>query len=400
MKTVIIIGGGASGTAAALKLRALSPACEIVILEKNERILKKLLTTGNGRCNITNTGVSPADYPAFAQPVINAYGFESVRDFLLSFSLPIKADSSGRCYPLSESANNAVNLLLEALRQAHIKIYTNAAVTGIKKQHGRFIVRADKRYEADAVIFAAGSAASVNGYNGRDILQSLGISFARPSPALCPIPSTEPILKSLKGVRVKGKITLDGKSENGEIQFNENNISGICAFNLSKYAYDGCKIHLDFREGIMDESALLHTLKMRTQSVSENAALLDFLLLRKPAFAVLKRAGIKPSGNPRELDDTQLQNIAYHIMHFALTVNKPTDFKRAQTVCGGAGSEYVHPETLESKAHKGLFLCGEILDADAPCGGYNLHWAWASGMCAAKSANRYLNQSYGDLQSD
>ncbi|MBR2590286.1 MAG: aminoacetone oxidase family FAD-binding enzyme [Clostridia bacterium] len=390
MKTAIIIGAGASGAAAALRLRALCPACKIILLEKNERILKKLLTTGNGRCNITNTAVSPAQYPAFARPVMSTFDFESVRDFLRSISLPIKEDTAGRCYPLSESANNAVNLFLEALRAADIEIRTGAAVSAIRKQNGKFLITANERYEADAVIFAPGSAASVNGYNGWQLLQSMGITPPPPSPALCPIPSKEPILKSLKGVRVKGKITLEDKSESGEIQLNENNISGICAFNLSKYAYDGCIISLDFCNGVMDENTLLQTLRERTQCVNENAALLDFLLLRKLGLAVLKRAGIKPSGNPKQLEDTQLKSIIKQITRFTLKADKPTDFSRAQTVCGGAGSKYVSSETLESKDYKGLFFCGEILDADAPCGGFNLHWAWASGLCAAQSASRYL----------
>ncbi|MBQ3431529.1 MAG: NAD(P)/FAD-dependent oxidoreductase, partial [Clostridia bacterium] len=156
MKTAIIIGGGASGVAAALTLRALQPDADIVILEKNERILKKLLTTGNGRCNITNTAVSPACYPAFAETVITQYDFERVRAFLLSLSLPIKADNTGRCYPLSESANNAVNLLLEALSRANIRIQTSAQVTAIERRNNRYILQADKSYTADAVIFAPG----------------------------------------------------------------------------------------------------------------------------------------------------------------------------------------------------------------------------------------------------
>lgn len=393
MKTAIIIGGGASGVAAALTLRALQPDADIVILEKNERILKKLLTTGNGRCNITNTAVSPACYPAFAETVITQYDFERVRAFLLSLSLPIKADNTGRCYPLSESANNAVNLLLEALSRANICIQTSAQVTAIERRNNRYILQADKSYTADAVIFAPGSAAAVRGYNGTDLLADLHINLTPPTPALCPIPSTEPFLKSLKGVRVKGSITLGDKTEHGEIQFNESNISGICAFNLAKYAYDGCCITLDFCDGLMDEQTLIETIADRARSVQENAAVLDFLLLRKLALTVLKRAGIKPSGNPKELTDAQIHAIADKIRHFTLTANKPHDFAHAQTVCGGLSARDIDPATLESRQNKGVFMCGEILDADAPCGGFNLHWAWASGMCAAQAASRFISAS-------
>ena len=224
MKKVIIIGGGASGVAAAIRLADENKNLHILILEKNERILKKLLTTGNGKCNITNTAAAPAVYDSrFAHPVTAKYDFESVRAFLASLSIPVKADAAGRCYPLSESAKNAVNLLLSALEQRNITVKTGETVKNFRKKGSTFTVQADNAYTADAVIVAVGSAASVKGYNGLDLLNNAGFSIARPAPALCPIPSDEPFLKELKGVRVKGSITLNGKTEHGEIQFNENN---------------------------------------------------------------------------------------------------------------------------------------------------------------------------------
>ena len=391
MKQVIIIGGGASGVAAAIRLADLNRNVNILILEKNERILKKLLTTGGGKCNITNTAVTPAVYDSrFAHPVTAKYDFETVRAFLASLSLPIKADDKGRCYPLSESAKNAVNLLLSALEQRNITVKTGITVKNIQKKGDTFTVQADSTYTADAVITAVGSAASVKGYNGLDLLHNTGFKMNRPAPALCPIPSDEAFLKELKGVRVKGSITLRDKTESGEIQFNESNVSGICAFNLAKYVKNGDTLTLNFNTSLSADE-LYHGIQTVAEKVNENTKLLDFLLVRKLALVILKRAGVKPSGNPKELNETQIQNIVNQIIRFTVRVHQPTDYKNAQTVCGGLNEKQVSPETLESLRHKGLYFCGEILDADAPCGGFNLHWAWASGLCAADNANLFLN---------
>ena len=391
MNSVLIIGGGASGAAAAITLARLQSDLSITILEKNERILKKLLTTGNGKCNITNTAVSPAVYEsAFAQSVAARFDFESVQAFLTSLSLPIKADPQGRCYPLSESAANAVNAFLNALESYSVTVKTGQEVRAIKKEGKRFVVTAAEVFEADAVIFAIGSAAAVKGYNGLDLMHNLGWHIERPRPALCPIPSDEAFLKELQGVRVKAALTLGEHRESGEVQLNADNISGICAFNLAKYVKSGDTLLLNFLPAQWSEAELLHYLKASAATAPENAALLNFLLPRKLALVVLKRAGLKPSASPATLSDDDFTVLAKLLGAFPVRVEAPTDYRRAQTVCGGLDARFVAPDTLAAKAYPGLFVCGEVLDADAPCGGFNLHWAWASGMCAARAANAYL----------
>ena len=177
----------------------------------------------------------------------------------------------------------------------------------------------------------------------------------------------------------------------GIIQFNENNVSGICAFNLAKYVKNGDTLTLNFNTSLSADE-LYHGIQTAAEKMNENTKLLDFLLVRKLALVILKRTGIKPSGNPKELNETQIQNIANQIIRFTVRVHQPTDYKNAQTVCGGLNEKQVDPQTLESLRHKGLYFCGEILDADAPCGGFNLHWAWASGLCAADNANLFLTE--------
>ncbi|MBQ6380816.1 MAG: aminoacetone oxidase family FAD-binding enzyme [Clostridia bacterium] len=397
MQSVLIIGGGASGAAAAIALARLNPQLRITLLEKNERILKKLLTTGNGKCNITNTAVSPAVYESpLAAAVLQAYDYQAVQAFLASLSLPIKADSSGRCYPLSESANNVVNTLLRALDTAGVTVITGQEVKRIQQEGKAFSVQANACFRADAVIFAIGSAASVKGYNGLDLCANLGWRFPRPTPALCPIPSQEPFLKALKGVRAKGTLRLGERCESGEIQFTETAVSGICAFNLSRYVKAGDTLLIDFTPAGWSKAELAQALQIAAASAAENAQLLDFLLLRKLGTVVLKRAGLQPSGSPQALTQTDFEALLQLLSAFPVTVEAPADMRAAQTVCGGADARYIDPATLMAKQYPGLFVCGELLNVHAPCGGFNLHWAWASGLFAAQAANTYLSGEYRD----
>lgn len=393
MKRIAIIGAGASGIAAAIRLADLCPECEIILTEKNERIGKKLLATGNGRCNITNTAVSKNSFDSsFAEYSLKKYGFDETKRFLASLGLYIKPDSEGRCYPLSESANNVLNIFLSALEKRRIKPLCSFEVKSIKRENGGYKIKGTKEIFADAVILAVGSAASVKGYNGADLLKNLGFDYLRPKPALCPIPSDEDFLKQLKGVRVKADIYLNDKKESGEIQFNENNVSGICVFNLSKYVKGGDRLIIDLAPAL-NENELIELIEKSKSNVSENTALLDFLLKRKLSAVLIKKAGIKLSDKPENLKSEDIKKLAEIIKGFSVKLNEPKDFKNAQTVCGGLGENQINKKTLESKAHKGLFVCGELLDADGPCGGYNLQWAWSSALNAAESANNYL---FGD----
>ena len=393
MKRVIIVGAGASGIVCAIHLADIMKDVKITLLEKNDRIGKKLLTTGNGKCNITNTAVTPDNYSSdFADGIISKHGFESTRAFFESIGLYIKSDTLGRCYPLSESANNCLNIFLSALKKRNIEIITNSEVKSVKKEGCEFSVNADKLYKADAVLLSFGSAASVKGYNGADLLHNLGINAPKPSPALCPIPCDEEFLKQLKGVRVKGTLTLNGHTQSGEIQFNEKNVSGICAFNLSCFAKDSDILHIDFNSEKIQNEKLKQIIAAKSLSSSENAELPDFLFTRKLGFVILKKAGLKPSGNPKELSQKDIEKLVELINDFTLEVKKPTEFKSAQTVCGGLNCEQVKPDSLESRNIKGLFFSGELLERNAPCGGFNLQWAWSSGLCAAESIKSFLEK--------
>lgn len=391
-KHLVIIGGGASGIAAAIYAGSRQKNVKITIIEKNERIGKKLLQTGNGKCNLTNDNICADSYSSpLAKKSIEKYGVGFTKDFLKQFGIILKSDAQGRNYPFSESAATLLNAFLSILNELEVEIITSFEVKNISYKNGSFTIKGERDIYADAVILSLGSNASLKGYNGYDLHNNIGIKYKKFTPALCPVPSEEKYLKSLKGVRVKARVTLGENSEIGEVQFNEKNISGICVFNLAVNAFDGCVFSLDFMPEYSAEE-IEALIKSKKKYSSENSQLLDGILLRKLALEIIKRASLKPSGNAEQTSDSDIKSLTRTIKNFEVHANAPALFASAQSVSGGVGADEVNIQTLESKKYKGLFLCGETLDVDAPCGGYNLQWALSSGFNAADNSLKYLEE--------
>lgn len=391
-KRLAIIGGGASGIAAAIYAGKICKNTDIIIIEKNDRIGKKLLRTGNGKCNITNDNAKADCYfSPIAKESLEQFDVAKTKAFLEKLGIVLKADSTGRNYPYSESAATLLNALLANLKAENIEIISEFDVNKISKKDNRFIIEGNKKESADCIIIAAGSPASVKNYSARELLKSVGAEYKDFCPALCPLPSDENFLKILKGVRAKAKVSIGTHSEQGEVQFNEKNISGICVFNLARYVSEKAEVKIDFMPEYSEEE-IISLLKKKKHNSLELTELCDGLLLRKLALVLIKQAGFKPSRNTDELSDNDLKKIAKQIKEFTLMINKPTDFSTAQVCTGGVKREQINPESLELKAQKGVFICGEILDVDAPCGGFNLQWAISSGLNAAKNAAEYLGE--------
>lgn len=391
-KRLVIIGGGASSIAAALYARSIMEDADITIIEKNDRIGKKLLRTGNGKCNITNDNVS-AD--CYLSPIVSAtlkeFDVKKTKDLLAKLGIVLKADQTGRNYPYSESAATLLNALLSELKAKNIEIVCEFDANKITAQNGAYKIEGNKQIFADCIIIAAGSPACVKNYSAYKLLENTGIKFTDFRPALCPLPSDEKFLKSLKGVRAKAKVNLNGRCEEGEVQFNEKNISGICVFNLARYVNESTEVKIDFMPEY-SENEITDLLEIKHNKSFEASEICDGLILRKLSLVILKRAGFKPSQNAGELSRNDIKKIANQIKTFTVRVKAPTDFSAAQVCSGGIKNETINPETLELKDKKGIFCCGEILDVDAPCGGYNLQWAISSGLNAAKNAAKYLGE--------
>ncbi len=398
MSELIIIGGGASGLAAAVTAASLGVQ-DIVILEKLPRTGKKMLATGNGRCNLSHTGITDQDYTG-SYPVGHILDkFGDVREFFENLGLYCHEDAQGRLYPHSNTAASVLDAFRQRILQDNIAEVCGQEVLSLQKKEYFQVQTAEKQYNSRNVIFAAGGyAAPKFGTDGSawKLLKDLHIPMTPPHPILCPIRSDRDLVHLLKGVRVKGSVTLlDGETavctEYGEIQFTENALSGICVFDLSAKLpnrFTGHQLSVNCMPEEDTEATLAklyacQTLKYR--STSED--MLTGLLQKSLDRAILKRCGIRADMPCSHMSGAQLHAIA-NVMHdFRFPITGLADFSQAQATAGGVHGSALD-ENLQVRAYPGLYVTGEAVDVHAKCGGYHLHWCWASGAAAASAVAR------------
>ena len=399
MKTIAIIGGGAAGLMAAYAATG-SPDNRVVLLERQARVGRKLLATGNGRCNLTNRNAGPAHYhgadPDFVRPALDA---RSPADTLALFEnlglLTAPADEAGRVYPLSDSANSVLDVLRFALEAAGVEIRAGDPVTAVRRSKGGFTVTAgEESLRADGVIIACGgcAGAKLGGVSdGYTLLQSLGHSRTPLHPALTQITSDSPYPKALKGVRAACRIILeqDGRviGENrGEVQFTEKGLSGIAVFELSRLVSVGgkCRAVLDFLPDYA-ENDILALLRRRAETMPglDAGDLLTGMLHNKLGRTLCRAAGITGE-RVGALSVRQLKDCARLCKAFPVNATGTGGFDAAQVTAGGFRTAEFDPRTMAGRLVPGLYACGEVLDIDGDCGGYNLQWAWSSGHLAGR----------------
>lgn len=407
---VAIIGGGCAGLMCGCTAAAESQGqLNIAIFEKNNKTGRKLLATGNGRCNLSNTGVSYTLYNKNSQKKLKKLGdllsFEFTRKLFNDMGLLIKTDNCSRAYPKSGNASSVLDVLRNSLAQNSVQQLTEERINSIIKDSDVFIINSTKRkYRAKSVILACGGCASpVFGSDGDGftLAKTFGHRIITPYPSLAPIPVKENI-RELKGVRAECRIILSDKGhilaeECGELQINEDNISGICVFNLSEIVNQAFingsnppEIYIDFLPDISLKD--LETFIMRNAFAMPEIPIEDILsgVMNKKlaSFIVKKYLNLSPATYSRKLTKRELCKICEIIKCFKLTAKKMSDFKKAQVSCGGVCTDEVDFSTMSSKITDGLFFAGEIVDVNAPCGGFNLQWAWTSAVIAAKAAVR------------
>ena len=398
MKTIAVIGGGASVMAACITA-AENPENKIVLFERQQRVGRKLLSTGNGRCNLTNTGASPAHYHGgadFAASALSKYPPERVLDFFRSLGLVVTEEYGGRVYPLSDTANSVVDVLRFALQRPNIVLLTASPVMGLRRQGSGFAAVTDgDEICADSVVVACGgcAGAKIGGVkDGYALLKSLGHRRTGLYPALAPITTVPDYPRALKGIRADAALRLTGAasgSSAGEIQFTEKGVSGPAAFDLCRVVSaccDGKKdLHINFLRCFTPEE-IVSLLKNRRVLSPELPAeeLFAGVLHNRVGRMVIKYAGIPVAKSMAELSDEELRAAAAAAMDFTLPVKGTEGFDQAQVTHGGMDTAEFDPNTLESRLVPGLFACGEVLDVDGDCGGYNLQWAWASGLLAGR----------------
>ena len=369
-----IIGAGASGFAAAISA-AVAGGAGVVLFERLPRAGKKILATGNGRCNAGNIHALQHDYHncAFALPALRQF---EIRSFFRSLGLLLREDAEGRLYPRSNTAASVLDALRFGALRAGAEIRCDTAVHEITPTREGFLL--NRSVAAQRVIVATGGcAAPAQGSDGSGfaLLRQLGHSIVEPRPALVALRCDSPLLKMLKGLRCHAVIAIEqnGKicsNAEGEILFTEDGISGIAAMEVSRCAAPGTVAVLDLLPEMTHEQvcALLEEL---AQTCPEQP--LAGILPKRIGEAVLRQS------------EQQGAHLAACMKRFVFPLTGTRGFANAQVTAGGADVAQFDPETIESRLHKGLFACGEVLDVDGGCGGFNLQWAWASGQLAGRS---------------
>ena len=397
-----IIGGGASGMAAALEA-AQNPNVQVILLERQARLGRKLLATGNGRCNLSNRDASPDFYYGedldFTGPALERYCVAETLQWFRSMGLVTVTEDSGRIYPYSDQANSVVDVLRFALQKPNIEVVTGFEVSKVRRTGAGFTVEnGEESIACDKLIIACGGLAgsklggSLSGYK---LLQKLGHRCTQLRPTLVQLRADWSHCASLKGVRANcwAEISRNGKLHSagkGEIQFTEYGLSGPVIFEISRDVCREkgdwiCKLDLMPDMEMEDLMALLLPRKA-TNLASEE--LLTGILHNRLGRVVTKEAGVSLHAPIRQLEDWELENVCRRIKELVVPLTEPMGMDSAQVTAGGIVTAEFDPETMESKLVPGLYACGEVLDIDGDCGGFNLQWAWSSGRLAGSAAGK------------
>jgi flavoprotein, HI0933 family len=419
---VVVIGGGASGLAAAIA--AAENGAAVTVLEHKDRVGKKILMTGNGKCNLTNMKeVHGKYYSSDAASLKQIYNtlvrFDAVqtRDFFQRLGLYTKEKKDGGVYPVSEQASIVLDVLRSACNRLGVTIQTDCEVISIRpeKNGGVICAKQYKQIFYDKLILATGGkAASVAGSDGSGyvLAKRLGHAIVEPLPALVQLKCKGTVFKALSGVRAQGVIRLliDGvemATQEGELQLTDYGISGIPVFQLSRLAsralYDQkqCEASLDFISYIFDKNNLCENKKDRDKidcvckNLTNNAIkhffhktveeYLSGLVHKKIATVVCKQNGIASCMTVNQAGKERVWNCIKMLMDFRVQITAPNSFENAQVCCGGVPLKEVN-ENFASLKCEGIYIVGELLDCDGICGGFNLQWAWATGIIAGTDA--------------
>lgn len=422
---ILIIGAGASGLTAAITARDLG--ADVALIEGTDRVGKKILTTGNGRCNITNRNIDSilksyekskeSDHPYpfvpyhssngdFFMNVLKSFSVEDTIAFFSMLGLPLTTLDDGKMYPLSLQASSVLDILRMALEERSIPVYANCKVTEIKPVKSGFKVTAKTSegisiFECQKLILCTGGkAAPSTGSDGSgySLAKALGHSIISVYPALVQLKLDYKNLKALSGIKFDGfaEVIVNGKvlrKEFGEILFTDYGISGPPILQLSRFA--SCSlasnsnviIRINMLPGFSAED-LDNFLENHKALFGHRSLMTAFvgIINKKLIPIILKEAGIDDIHKPLwELSWKEKNSLMKLLQSWEFNVSGTNSFGSAQVTAGGINTKDVDSNTLESKLHGGLYFAGEILDVDGDCGGFNLQWAWSSGYIAAKN---------------
>lgn len=395
---VVVIGGGASGLIAAIS--AANSGAKVTVLEKMNKPGKKILASGNGKCNYTNINTSIENYHGkdkkFIETILNKFNINTTIEFFKKIGVYPKIDSEGRIYPFSLQASAVLDTLLYECKNQGINIICNAKVTNIKKKNNSYeVYYNDSKVKADSLIISVGGKSSSKlGSDGSlfNTIKSLGHSFSPLYPAIVQL-KLKGTFKEVKGVRVRGKVKLyDGKKlisqEKGEQLFTDYGISGISVMNLSGYVHNlkNPILKLDlFPDLSLNELTSLILTRKKSMPYKTFKESFIGLLNSKLIHLIFKLSKIKDKRCSNVPID-EIKKISKVLKESTFNIEGTKDFESSQVTAGGLLTSEVNSQTLESILNKNLYFCGEVLDVYGDCGGYNLQWAWSSGYVAGKNA--------------
>ena len=398
-KRVAIIGAGASGLIAAII--AARAGVEVKIYEKNNKIGKKILATGNGRCNITNRSIKTSNYhglnPKFVNIAIDRFNFQVCKKFFGEIGIEFWEGENGRFYPASLQSSSVVRQLSYECERQNVEISLNSKVQEIIKEGEKFalFVEGKKEY-AGLLLIATGGLAMPSlgaGDSGYHFAKSFGHTIVPVFASLVQLECKENF-KSISGVKLQADIKImQNRDEiayaSGDLLFTNYGVSGSAILDISRRVNeilqnsDEVAISIDLMRQYSKEQLKNILLKRLKNSNKKSVELwLDGFINSKLALFLSKNLRVK---NADELNAKDIINLVYMLKNFRATVVGSKGFKSAEVTAGGVNTDEVNPKTFESKLEKNLYFSGEVLDIDADCGGYNLHWAWASGYNAALS---------------
>ena len=373
-----IIGGGAAGLFAAIAIKRKLSSVEVTILERQSKIGKKILSTGNGKCNISNLNASYKNYNnPLVDYALSEFDSKKCLDYFMELGLMTKSDEEGRCYPYSEKATSVVDVLVNNVEKLGIKVVTDFEVVHIKNLVNFYVY--SKTYgllHFDYLVVATGGKSGINFNNDSyRFLKDLGHTITELKPVLVPI-MTKENNKSLSGIRVKANVRLlrDNKlvfQTSGEVLFKDDGLSGISILEVSRHSLPGDKISLDLVSDINED--VLKTF------LSDEEKLFG-LVPKMVALEIIKRG----------------KDYLKTVRDFSFTVKESYGFDNAQVTKGGVSMYEVNPITYESTIIPRLYLIGEVLDVDGDCGGYNLQFAWSSAYMAAKDIIKNVEEKNGN----
>jgi len=407
-KQVIVIGAGASGLMAGIS--AARRGAKVTILERMNKPGRKILATGNGKCNLTNLEQGLEKYrgedPLFVVSVLEQFGGTDTMNFFEELGVVCK-ERQGYVYPRSEQAVSVLEVLLMECDRLKIIIKGQEKIKQIRKQGGGFYVETHTwTYQGDVLVMAAGSkAAPVYGSDGSgyELCRQLGHYICKPLQALVPLKPLEAYYGKLSGVRLEAQILLYVDNvlqaqEEGELQISNFGVSGIAVFQLSRFAVKALEqkkkvvLNIDFLKDYTEEE-LKECLRKRKESNGHKkvGAFLTGFFPQKLSEVIYEILKVKESKSVSELTEQELDNMRDLLKRFKATIVGGHGFEYAQACQGGVDTKEIKQDTLESKLVSGLYFAGEIIDIDGMCGGYNLQWAWSSGFVAGKSAGGSVN---------